>query len=406
MATGPIHGEIEEDRILAETEWPTAASVGASVVVLAVTVASTAGFLTASDGDDRVGVSLVLAASLPWLLDLLGVSLRFELFCALAIVPLGALTVVCLLGVVDADGLGAQLSLFPLLVLAVVAVVGARRRVAVLVAVVVYAIVLGRTVSGGWIDLGAWHIAVILVVAGALAVRMLVVSMAEVREAREALERQTMADERRRIVRDVHDVVAHTLTVTLVHITAARMAVRRSSPQEAAEALEEAERHGRASLADVRRIVRLLRADQPTALETPQPGLADLADLVDGYRVAGQPVELAVTGRTDAVSPAVGLAVYRVLQEALANASRHGSGPAAVDLAIGEDDVTLRVENPLPRQGQGSERRAGSASTAAPDARGSGLDGMRERMSAAGGTLEVGPVDGRWTVVVRVPLDT
>jgi predicted TIM-barrel fold metal-dependent hydrolase len=114
----------------------------------------------------------------------------------------------------------------------------------------------------------------------------------------------------------------------MLHITAARMAVRRSSPGDAEEALAEAERHGRASLADIRRIVRVLRDDQ-TALDPAQPGLADIEALAESYRAAGLPVRLSLTVPEDA-GTAAQLAVYRVLQEALANAARHGSGEVAL----------------------------------------------------------------------------
>jgi signal transduction histidine kinase len=185
----------------------------------------------------------------------------------------------------------------------------------------------------------------------------------------------------------VHDVVAHTLAITMLHITAARMAVRRSSPGDAEEALAEAERHGRASLADIRRIVRVLRDDQ-TALDPAQPGLADIEALAESYRAAGLPVQLSLTVPEDA-GTAAQLAVYRVLQEALANAARHGSGPATVDLSVRGGSVTLRVRNPVPGE-------------VAPG-RGSGLIGMRERITAAGGTIDAGVRDGSWVVRAVVP---
>jgi signal transduction histidine kinase len=232
-----------------------------------------------------------------------------------------------------------------------------------------------------------WHVGVALAVAAGSSVRLTYLVNAKIAEANEARARQAAADDRREIARDVHDVVAHTLAITMLHITAARMAVRRSSPGDAEEALAEAERHGRASLADIRRIVRVLREDQ-TALDPAQPGLADVEALAESYRAAGLPVRLSLTVPEDAGTTAQ-LAVYRVLQEALANAARHGSGPATVDLSVSGGSVTLRVRNPVPGE-------------AAPG-RGSGLIGMRERITAAGGTIDAGVRDGSWVVRAVVP---
>jgi signal transduction histidine kinase len=254
--------------------------------------------------------------------------------------------------------------------------------------------------AGGYLSYGAplvaaapplavvlWHVAVALAVAAGYAVRLNQVVNAKVNEVREAQARQAVAEERRQVARDVHDVVAHTLAITMLHITAARMAVRRSSPVEAEEALSEAERHGRASLADIRRIVRVLRADE-SPVDPAQPGLADVEALAASYRAAGLPVRLSLTVPEDP-GTAAQLAVYRVLQEALANAARHGSGPATVDLAVSGGTVTLTVGNPVSEEIQ--------------PGRGSGLLGMRERIGAAGGTVDAGVRDGSWVVRAVVP---
>jgi signal transduction histidine kinase len=232
-----------------------------------------------------------------------------------------------------------------------------------------------------------WHVGVALAVAAGFSVRLSYLVNTKVADARDARARQAAVDERREIARDVHDVVAHTLAITMLHITAARMAVRRSSSADAEDALAEAERHGRASLADIRRIVRVLRDDQ-TALDPAQPGLADVEALAESYRAAGLPVQLSLTVPEDA-GTAAQLAIYRVLQEALANAARHGNGPATVDLSVSGGAVTLRVRNPV-------------HDPVAPG-RGSGLVGMRERVSAAGGTIDAGVSEGGWVVRAVVP---
>jgi signal transduction histidine kinase len=235
-----------------------------------------------------------------------------------------------------------------------------------------------------------WPVGLALCAVAGYAVRLSYITNRRLLQAREALARQEAADQRRRIAQDVHDVVAHTLAITMLHITAARMAVRRSSPLEAEEALEEAERHGRASLSDIRRIVRLLRSEDGSAVDAAQPGLADIEGLTASYRAAGLPVEMtsAIDGRH--VSPASELAIFRILQEALANAARHGSGPATVDLRMHDDEIVLSVTNPV--------RQPPTRSSL-----GSGLLGMRERVMAAGGTVEAGPRNGRWIVRASVP---
>ncbi|MDF5754019.1 histidine kinase [Spongiactinospora sp. TRM90649] len=238
-----------------------------------------------------------------------------------------------------------------------------------------------------------WHLGYAFCAAAGYAVRLSYLSSRRVAQAREALAARAAAERRRAIAQDVHDVVAHTLAVTMLHVTAARMAVRRS-PDDAEEALREAERHGRASLADIRRMVRLLRADDATAVDAPQPGLSDVEALVESYRAAGRRVDLSLSVAAHGASPSAELAVYRVLQEALANAARHGGGPASVALSAAGGRMSLVVDNPL-----------GGAAPAEAASQGSGLLGMRERVSAAGGVIETGSRDGRWVVRAEVPCE-
>jgi signal transduction histidine kinase len=208
--------------------------------------------------------------------------------------------------------------------------------------------------------------------------------------AREELARQQALEDRRQIARDVHDVVAHTLSVTMLHITAARMAVIREQPDTAIAALEEAERQGRSSLGDIRGIVRLLRNDQAAGLDTVQPGLADVDGLIAGYRSAGMPVHLSFERDTVEISPAAELALFRVLQEALTNAARHGTGAANVDLRATPEGVRLEVWNPAP---VAVIRRT----------RGAGLVGMHERIVATAGSFDAGLRGDQWVVRAIVP---
>jgi signal transduction histidine kinase len=190
--------------------------------------------------------------------------------------------------------------------------------------------------------------------------------------------------------------VAHTLAVTMLHLSAARLAVQRA-PERAAEALAEAEHQGRNGLADLRRVVRLLREDGDAAtgpLALAPPDLAALPTLVAGYRRAGLPVCLAVEGDLGAgASPAVGATLYRLAQESLANAAKHGTGPAEARLVLDGGGAALTVRN-----------TCAPVAGAAAVAHGSGLAGMAERVAGLGGTFRAGPAEpGTWEVAAVLP---
>jgi signal transduction histidine kinase len=381
----------------------TAVNVGIPAVALATYAAvAVAGALVLG----WVGVGILAVGSLPWVRWLVaGDDGPRWTFAALVLVPLAVLGF-CqwfLPGAGLRGEVAYLLLALPVLLLVALFVGFAHTRLAVGVAVGGYlaygAPLVAGAVTGHLADpvlaTLVWHVGVALAVAAGFSVRLSYLVNAKVADARDARARQAAADERREIARDVHDVVAHTLAITMLHITAARMAVRRSSPRDAEEALAEAERHGRASLADIRRIVRVLR-DDSSAVDPAQPGLADVEALAESYRAAGLPVRLSLTVPEDA-GTAAQLAVYRVLQEALANAARHGSGPATVDLSVRGGAVTLRVRNPV------HDAVRNPVHDAAAPGRGSGLVGMRERVSAAGGTIDAGVSDGGWEVRVVVP---
>src|SRR4051812_1089255 len=241
------------------------------------------------------------------------------------------------------------------------------------------------TTDSGW---AAWALGTSCTVGAALLVRRERGLVAELREAQAGLAERARAEERNRIARELHDVIAHSLTVSLLHVASARMAVR-YDPADAGRALAEAERLGRETLDEVRSTVGLLKADgggaDPVA---PLPGLADLPALVDRFRSAGAEVALTLDGEPDGLPGTVGLAVYRIVQEALTNAAKHAPG-APVDVAVTlADRVPLAVVSAGP-PGSG---------------RGLGLDGMRERAESLGGTLTAGPGGGGWAVRAVLPL--
>lgn len=209
-------------------------------------------------------------------------------------------------------------------------------------------------------------------------------------EAQERLATQAAGEERRRIAREVHDLVGHSLTVVLLHVTGARRLVRRD-PDEAETALADAERVGRSALADIRRTVALLREEGEG--RAPTPTAEDLEALIAESRTAGMEIEAAVPAAVTALDETTGLVVYRIVQEALANAARHAPGAKAeVRVDVGTDRVEVEIRND----------RASRAVQATGDG-GSGLMGMEERASALGGTLIAGPHEAGWRVRATLP---
>ncbi|RBO96873.1 sensor histidine kinase [Nocardia puris] len=208
----------------------------------------------------------------------------------------------------------------------------------------------------------------------------------EIRAARAAEE------ERRRIAREVHDVIAHSLSVTLLHLTAARRALQTDRDvDEAVDALVDAERLGRQAMADIRRTVGLL--DQRPATTAPEPGIGDIEDLVGDFVRAGLDVRYRPDPDVSPVSAAVGLALYRIGQESLANVVKHAPGASAtVRLSVGTTSAALTVGNTLP---EGPPAHPGH---------GMGLTGMRQRVELLGGRFSAGPHDDGWQVRAEFPL--
>lgn len=212
-------------------------------------------------------------------------------------------------------------------------------------------------------------------------------------QAQAQLAEHAVADERRRIAREVHDVIAHSLSVTLLHITGARRGLQEDRDiDDAVEALEQAEHLGRQAMADIRRTVGLL--DGAPMKMAPEPGVGDIANLVDDFVRAGLDVTLDIDGSSDRVSAAVGLALYRIAQESLANIAKHSpDSQCTVTLAISRASATLTVLNRLP---------VAVAATTASEGR--GVRGMRQRVQLLGGTIDVGPSGDGWVVRADIPL--
>lgn len=219
----------------------------------------------------------------------------------------------------------------------------------------------------------------------------MILALLRILDDRLVIERQlaehALADERRRLAGEVHDVVGHTLSASMLHTAAARLSVR-SDPDAAIASLERAEQQGRRSMDDIRSVVRLLRDDPGTN----PPTTGELPELVESFRAGGADITYSATGcLTDVRAPAA-LTVYRVLQEGLTNAVRHGTGTIQVTIDVTGAAVDVEIANDRP------VRRTATTP-------GSGLVGMRERVDAIGGTLESGGSkgDGRWVLRARIP---
>jgi signal transduction histidine kinase len=213
-------------------------------------------------------------------------------------------------------------------------------------------------------------------------------------EQREADAARAVAEERRRIAREMHDVVAHSVSTMVIQAGGARRILARD-PGRAVEAAKLIERTGRDALAEMRHLLGVLHAGEDLAELAPQPTLDGLQALVERSGAAGLPVQLRIEGERRELPSGLDLAAYRVVQEALTNALKHGGGSADVLVRFGEDALCLEIAD------------AGHATGDAPrvEGGGHGLVGMRERVRVFGGELHAGPrADGGYVVAARLPL--
>lgn len=214
---------------------------------------------------------------------------------------------------------------------------------------------------------------------------------------RRLLADRAVADERRRIARELHDIVAHHITTMQLMAGGARANL--AEPEVVRDALVTLESSGRLALREMRQLLDVLRADdEPEATPSlPQPGAEDLDRLVTESRLAGLPTEFSVHGPERPLPPTVGLTVFRIAQEALTNSRKYaGSARASVRLTYRQNRVIVEVRD----DGGGSPPQI-----EAPGRGGYGLIGMRERVALHGGTLTAGPQpDGGFAVLAELPL--
>jgi signal transduction histidine kinase len=212
--------------------------------------------------------------------------------------------------------------------------------------------------------------------------------------------RQQVREERVRIARELHDVVAHTLAVITVQAGVGRRLMAKR-PEQAGTALESIETIGRTAQEELRVVLGLLRDEENgTAGLAPAPKLVDVKELVETVRASGTPVDLHMSGTDRSLSPALELSVYRVVQEALTNVVKHAPGAhATVDLAVFDNVIHLDVtdDGSPPGPPANGEQQAGP---------GQGIVGMRERITAFGGWLHAEPLaEGGFRVTAQVPIE-
>ena len=376
-----------------------------TIVLLSSGLAKLAGLLSQSYAEDNLilGVTILHAVILvprrAWPREVFLASLGLGLLSLIAGLPLGVQTVVMVLIVLYATTRSTSRG-FGLLALLIT-----------LAALVIFFLVPAN------FDLAAYSVPIGI----AIALVILVWSIAdqeraahERRQIKEQAERAREGEaaagrvagdviERQRIARDMHDIVAHGLSVMIVQADGGRYAAS-SDPLAATRALETIAATGRSSLAEMRRLLGVLR-DGETGLapSAPQPGVADIPSLVTSLNSADRPVHFAHEGEASAaISPAVGLAAYRVVQESLTNVLKH-AGPGAsawVHVSCSPDALIVEVVD----DGGGS-RDASTQPIRASQSPGFGLRGMQERVGLAGGSLLAGPAPrGGFRVVATFPL--
>jgi signal transduction histidine kinase len=205
--------------------------------------------------------------------------------------------------------------------------------------------------------------------------------------------RLAAAEARTRIARDLHDSAGHAINVILVHAGLGRL--RSDHDPEARETFETIEDVARQTVADIDQLVAALREDASGRAVEPPPGLAALESLTQRHRAAGLYVTTGIQGDQRPLSPSLDRGAYRILQEALTNAARHGDGSADVDIAFGPTALEITVANPIRTDHTARDTRGGH-----------GLIGMRERAALLGGSLDTTVRDGRFRLHARLPITT
>ena len=245
---------------------------------------------------------------------------------------------------------------------------------------------------GFWVATGIFWIMGLLFRQRLLRVADLQAQAEQLRQGQAERARWAVVEERSRIARELHDVIAHSVSVMVIQAAAARHTLD-PGDGEMREALQSVETAGREALAELRRLLGILRRPDDEPALAPVPGLGRVGTLVEQMREAGLPTELRVEGEPAEIAPGIDLTAYRVIQEALTNALKH-AGPARAQVRIRYRPRELDLE--ISDNGRGTDGHA--------DGGGHGLAGMRERVTLYGGTLDAGRGDTGFTVHARLPV--
>jgi signal transduction histidine kinase len=388
----PANRALRSPRVLpGETRSDRLVDAGVAAAAFAVTLGLLAG---ASERFDAAGLLLAALASLP---------LVVRRAAPLAVFVFTALASSVLYGVAEVDGppVGPTVALYTL----AAAGDGSRTRTRLTLALVAAMLAVHATASG----VAEEHFPGVELLFGALLwggtwlagdrARLRRERMAELEERAQRAERDAerdrrlaAAEERARIARDLHDSAGHAINVILVHAGLGRLRTQ-DGPAEAHAAFETIEEVARETVVEIDQLVRILREDAVNGHGEvePPPGLAALDALVERHRAAGLDVTATVEGEPRTLPTGVDGAAYRILQEALTNAARHGTGSAEIEVAFERHALDVTVANPV-RPGE------------APRDGGHGVVGMRERAAGLDGTLDADVRDGRFLVHARLPL--
>ena len=222
-------------------------------------------------------------------------------------------------------------------------------------------------------------------------VRKLAEQGQQLRDQQELVRSQAVRTERDRIARELHDVIAHSVSAMVIQAAAARDLVR-ADPAQTERLLDQVAGTGRRALTETGKLLHVIRADEDEVELSPLPCLANLGTLVDGFRASGLDVDLQLEGDVDDLPAGVDVSAYRVVQEALTNAQRHGDSAAVLHLVRGNGALKIKVANQLGhRSVQGG---------------GLGLLGMAERVSLLGGTMRHDERNGHFVVDISLPVES
>ena len=353
---------------------------------------------------DPVSVALLLLQTLP-------IAFRRRNPMRILVITGSAITLYSLLGYLGANGLGDSNGAYGVVVAFYTVAAHEPRRRAIVAAGVTAACVLISfaayaafdSISGWTANMSVTYLSFGLawLIGDNLRVRRAYTKQLEDRAAqlereREEKAEQAVTDERARIARELHDVVAHYVSVMVVQSAGARR-IADKDPAAAKGALEAVEAAGRTALAEMRRMLEILRTDDPGM--GPQPGLGEIDRLIGHVREAGLPVEYSVEGAACCLPAGMDLAAYRIVQEALTNTVKHG-GRATAHVTVRYTTDTLEIEVIDDGRGAAAPLLPGA------DSGGHGLIGMKERVGLFGGELHAGPIlTGGYRVFARLPIE-